>query len=67
MIDQDSNFYLISVSIFITCLLNVWILKGEVTCLSYLGVKGLTMNNFQPFTLTIVILEILANSWLIVD
>ena len=25
------------------------------------------MNNFQPFTLTIIILEILANSWLIVD
>ena len=31
--DQDNNFYLISLSILITFLLdNVWILKGEVTC-----------------------------------
>ena len=39
--DQD-NFYLISLSILISCLLdNVWILQGEVTCESLLGVKGL--------------------------
>ena len=35
MLDQDNNFYLISLSILITCLLdNVWILQGEVTCQS---------------------------------
>ena len=40
--DQDNNFYLISLNILITCLLcNVWILQGEVTFLSPLGVKGL--------------------------
>ena len=32
-IDQGNIFYLIGVSILITCLLdNVWILKGETTC-----------------------------------
>ena len=32
-IDQGNIFYLIGVSILITCLLdNVWILKGEATC-----------------------------------
>ena len=38
--DQDYNFYLISLSILITFLLdNVWIWKGEVTCLSLLEVS----------------------------
>ena len=43
MLDQDNNIYVISLSILITCLLdNVWILWGEVTCQSLLGVKRLT-------------------------
>ena len=38
------KFYLISLSILIHCLLdNVWILSGEVTCLSLIGVKGLLL------------------------
>ena len=42
MFDQDNNFYLISLSILVTCLLdNVWILKGDVTHQSLLRVKGL--------------------------
>ena len=42
MLDQNNNFYLISLSILITCLLdNIWILLGEVTCLSLIEVKGL--------------------------
>ena len=42
MFDQDNNFYLINLSILVTCLLdNVWILQGEVTHQSLLGVKGL--------------------------
>ena len=42
MLDQNNNFYLISLSILITCLLdNVWILLGEVPCLSLIEVKGL--------------------------
>ena len=42
MLDQDNNYYLISLNILITCLLdNVWISLKEVTCLSLLGVKGL--------------------------
>ena len=41
---EQNNFYLISLSILITCLLdNVWILLGEVTCESLLGVKGLSV------------------------
>ena len=41
-VDQDSNFYLINLSILITCVLdNVWILYEEVICQSLLGVKGL--------------------------
>ena len=43
MSDQDNNIYVISLSILITCLLyNVWILWGEVTYQSLLGVKRLT-------------------------
>ena len=42
MLDQDKNFFLISLSVLITCLLdNAWILLGEVACQSLLGVKGL--------------------------
>ena len=42
MLDQDSSFYLISLNIFITFLLNsAWILQGKVSCWSHLGVKGL--------------------------
>ena len=42
MLDHDNNFYLISLSIPITCLLdNIQILKGEVTCWSLVGVEGL--------------------------
>ena len=42
MLDQVDNFYLISLSILITFLVgDAWILLGEVTCESFLGVKGL--------------------------
>ena len=42
MLDQDNNFYLISLNLLVTCLLdNVRILWGEVSCWSLLGVKGL--------------------------
>ena len=42
MFNQHNILYLMSLSILITCFLNnVWILWGEVTCLSVLGVKGL--------------------------
>ena len=40
MLDQDNNFFLISLSILITCLLsNVWILLGKVICSSLVGVS----------------------------
>ena len=43
MLDQDNNFYLVHLSILFTCLLDsAWMLLGEVTCKSLLGVKGLT-------------------------
>ena len=42
MLDQDNNFHLIHLSPLITCLLDSgWILWGEVTCESPLGVEGL--------------------------
>ena len=42
VLDQDNNFYLTSLSILMTCLLdNVQLLQGEVTCWSLLGVEGL--------------------------
>ena len=42
VLDQR-NFYLVSLSVLITCLLDsVWIIYGEVTPLSLLGVKGLS-------------------------
>ena len=44
MLDQDNDFYLICLSIFISYLLNnVWILQGEDGHLSLLGVKGLNV------------------------
>ena len=43
VIDQDSNFHLISLSILFTFFLdNVWVLSGEFTCQSPPGDKGLT-------------------------
>ena len=49
VLDQDDNFNLISLSILITCLLdNVWILWGEVTSQSLLGVKGLSERVIEP-------------------
>ena len=43
MLDQDSSFYLISLNFLMTCFLNnVWILLGEVSCKSLLGVEGLS-------------------------
>ena len=42
MLDRDNILYLMNLSILTTCLLdNLWILWGEVKCLSLLGVKGL--------------------------
>ena len=36
MLNQENNFYLISLSILITCLLgNVWILKEKVKCFNH--------------------------------
>ena len=52
VLDQD-NFYLIILSILITCFLdNVWIWYGEVTGWSLLEVKGLSnfcQENFKQF------------------
>ena len=51
MLDQDSSFYQISFSILITYLLNnVWILQGEGSCQSRLGVYGLNSISFSLFT-----------------
>ena len=48
MLDQD-NFYLMSLNILITCLLDkVWILLGEVSCSSLMGVKGLKTRFHAP-------------------
>ena len=45
MLDQDNNIYLIILSILIICLLdNLWLLKGEFTYESPLGVKGLKLS-----------------------
>ena len=42
MLNQENNLYLISLSILIISLLDdEWILKGEATRQSLLGVKGL--------------------------
>ena len=46
MLDQENNFYMIS--ILITCLLDsVWILLGEVTSQSLVGVGGLNKAHQQ--------------------
>ena len=61
MLDQDINFYLISLSLLITCLLdNVWILLGEVTCQSLLEVKGLIVKQ-------VFLVRTLGNTWRIVQ
>ena len=53
MLGQDKNFFLISLNILITCLLdNEWILQGEVACQSLLGIKGL--NKAQTWTLPVM-------------
>ena len=53
MFDQEYNSYLMSLSILITRLLdNVWILEGEVTCSSLLGVKRLS-----SFVIVVVLLH----------
>ena len=50
VLNQDKNLYLIYLSILITCLLDSgWILKGEVTCESLLGVKGLNLCSERRF------------------
>ena len=50
MLDQDNNFFLISLSILVTCWLdNVRILQGEVISKSLLGAKGLTSCFFCEF------------------
>ena len=65
VLDQDNNFYLIHLSILITCLLNnEWIIQGEFTCYALLGVKGLndlkqmpvdgSFNNITLYILTSV-------------
>ena len=60
MLDQDIKFYLISLSLLITCLLdNVWILLGEVTCQSLLEVKGLIVKQ-------VFLVRTLGNTWRIV-
>ena len=42
MLDRDNILYLMNLSILTTCWLhNLWILWGEVKCLSLLGVKEL--------------------------
>ena len=42
VLNQENNLYLISLSILVTSLLDdEWILQGEVTCQSLLGVQGL--------------------------
>ena len=47
MLDQGNNFYLISLSILITCLLeNVWTLWRGISFKSLLGVKGLTCGSY---------------------
>ena len=49
MLNQDNNFYLISLSILIACLLdNVWILL----CYSLLGFKGLSNAKLEILKIT---------------
>ena len=50
LLDQENIFYLRSVGILITCLLNnVRILLGEVTCSSFLGVRGLMSPAYNQY------------------
>ena len=52
MLDQDNNFYLISLSILMTCLLdNLWILWGEVFPSSLLGGTGLKCTSMDVLSL----------------
>ena len=42
VLNQENNLYLISLSILVTSLQDdEWILQGEVTCQSLMGVQGL--------------------------
>ena len=48
MLDQDNKFFLISLSILITWWLdNLQISKGDITCLTLLGVEGLICSCYQ--------------------
>ena len=52
VLDQDTIFSLIIFCILITCLLDkVWTFLGEVTCLSFLRVRGLRLGylSFQQY------------------
>ena len=52
VLDQDNNFYLISLSILMTCLLdNLWILWGEVFPSSLLGGTGLKCTSMDVLSL----------------
>ena len=52
VLDQDNNFYLISLSILMTCLLdNLWILQGEVFPSSLLGGTGLKCTSMDVLSL----------------
>ena len=52
VLDQDNNFYLISLSILMTCLLdNVWIFQGEVFPSSLLGGTGLKCTSMDVLSL----------------
>ena len=44
MLDQDNKLNQISLSVLICLLDNVWMLKGDVTCSSLLGVSGLNLS-----------------------
>ena len=64
MLDQDNNFYLISLNILISCLQdNIRTLSGEISCWSLLGVKGLEIEELgsraSPYKFTIIIIFIM--------
>ena len=55
MLDRDNNFYLIHLNTLVTSFLDGgWKLKGEVTCESLLGFKGLIKNQSNEITITII-------------
>lgn len=62
MFDQYNITYLISLSILATSLLDVWILKEEVTCQSHLRVKGKTRSAATP-TYKILVNHMLASGF----